>query len=484
MALHGWESPQDNRRIVVSEPAVRDLRMLAIEGLAALPRRGIEVGGILFGEARGREVWIETFEEAPCEHRYGPSYALSESDRAKLSELLARRCGGPLPVVGFFRSFASRDPQIEEADEAFVRAHFPQGDFLYLMLQPLSVENCVASLRFFRDGQLLPETDDAPFAFDHRQIPVIQPLMDTTPEPHREMPLTEKHAENAAEPPPLPTPVKLPHLVREREEATDRTPAELPAWMAEPTPRRARWWIPALICLVLGVGGTVIYQLWTQARELRWTELHLDVRPVGKQLEVSWDANAPRALNATRGLLAVTDGDTHHDAKLDSEQIRAGKYTYIPSHADVGVRLILYANGQGVAGDAVRLAAIPNPAIQPQNRPAVVAKPVVSGEADRAAPPRPQPAVPPLTVHEVQPRIPEGIRSRITEQVVIPVEVEVSERGRVLRAVAETEGRDGVGRYLAEQAQKAAREWRFTPARTKSGTRVAASKTIHFVFTP
>jgi TonB family protein len=92
--------------------------------------------------------------------------------------------------------------------------------------------------------------------------------------------------------------------------------------------------------------------------------------------------------------------------------------------------------------------------------------------------------VPPAAVHQVQPTIPDGIRSRLTAEVVIPVEVRVNERGKVLRAHVTEEGGDGVHRYLAEQAERAAREWQFNPARTQGGEPVAATKTIEFVFTP
>jgi hypothetical protein len=462
MALHSWVSPQEGRRILLSEQVVRGLRMLAIEGFVALPRRGVEVGGILLGEPRGGEVQIEGFEEAPCEHRYGPSYALSASDRAKQGEMLAARNSGMPRVVGFFRSFTSRDPVIEEADEAFVREHFPRGDFVYLMLQPQSAENCVASFRFFRDGQLLPETDDPPFAFDPAEMPVEEPAVEKKPVP------------------------SLPPPHRTRLEQKERGLAEVPAWAVEPAPRRSRWWIPALICLVAAISGAALYEIWATTRQPRWTELHLDARPVGGRLEVSWDANAPRALDATRGLLAVTDGETHHDIALDPAQIRAGTYTYMPSHGDVAVRMVLYAKSLGVAGDAVRVE-FPNPPGAPQ--------PLLPSEADRtapalvpAAPPVEAPAkilaaVPPAPLRKVQPRIPAGIRSRISGQVVIPVEVEVSARGRVIRAVAETGEGDSVHRYLAEQAEKAARAWRFAPARTGKGAPVPGSKTIQFVFT-
>jgi TonB family protein len=92
--------------------------------------------------------------------------------------------------------------------------------------------------------------------------------------------------------------------------------------------------------------------------------------------------------------------------------------------------------------------------------------------------------VPPSTLHEVQPAIPDGIRSRLSGEVVIPVQVQVSNRGRVLSAQASDQGSDGVHRYLAEQAEKAARTWQFSPARNRAGVAVAGSKTIQFVFAP
>jgi hypothetical protein len=44
-------------------------------------------------------------------------------------------------------------------------------------------------------------------------------------------------------------------------------------------------------------------------------------------------------------------------------------------------------------------------------------------------------------------------------------------------------GADGLRRYLGGLAEKAAREWRFTPARNRAGKPVGGSKTIQFVFT-
>ena len=465
MALHGWKSNKDGQTILVGERVIAGLRTLAIDGLMALPRRGIEVGGLLVGKAADREIEVEGFEEVPCEHRYGPSYALSDSDRQALSKLLAQRTGGPLPVIGFFRSFTYRDPALEQADEAFVSENFPQGDFVFLMLQPRTHEDCVASLRTFHDGQLLPDTEEEPFVFDAAAMPVMEPTPPFAPPP-------EAPPETA----PRDRLVEAAPLVHQR--ARYLIDADLPPEPARSSRARS-WMLPAACALAVGA-GIFGFQQWRAARQPRWTELHLDARPVNSQLEVTWDGFAPRALNATNGLLAVTDGGAHQDIALNSEQIRGGKYTLMPAHPDVALRLILYDKGTGVSGDSVRISQIPQV-------PEAPAPAKASAHADAPLPPAaarsvpetaPASAAPLVATHEVQPHLPPGIRSRLHETVDIPVRVEVSPQGRVVRAAALSKDQDSIHRYLDDAARKAARQWRFRPSR---GT---THQTLHFVFTP
>jgi len=138
----------------------------------------------------------------------------------------------------------------------------------------------------------------------------------------------------------------------------------------------------------------------------------------------------------------------------------------------------------------VRLTTIPEFTIadtKPPNRAGLApspASPQAARPSAAASVQAPLVAVVPAEVHKVEPQIPEGIRSRILAPVIIPVEVEVSERGQVVRAVAEKNQADGVHRYLADQAEKAAKKWRFRPAQAASGDRMAANKTLRFVFTP
>jgi TonB family protein len=468
MPAFGWDPVDGGRGVRLYASAVRGLRTLAIDGFTALRRRGVETGGVLLGTADSGEFRIETFEVVPCEHRFGPSYDLSENDRMLLRELLAALSGGTRQVVGFFRSFTARDPVIGDEEAALAQEYFPHGEFVYLMLQPLSVERCLASFRLIRDGEFLPGSKDPPIAFDapdtgqaERQRPAPALQLAPDPEPAPEPPL-------ARVPEPKVRPVA----------AARETEPGIPPDVALPPRQWARWWIPALIGLACAVGGAMAIRPRLPAAEPRPTELHLDARPVDGRLEVSWDPNAAGATHAAKAELRFTDGDAQHNVDLDPGQIQSGKFSYRPQNGDVKVQMRLYT-AVPQAGDTLRVKTIPVMAVKHDPSPP---PPLAPEPATPAL--NPKVTVTPAAVYEVQPVVPEGIRSRIGSEVVVPVEVEVNEQGHVIRAVAAGRSTDGVGQYLEEQARKAARKWRFRPARDAAGEPVAANRTIRFVFRP
>jgi hypothetical protein len=449
--------------VFLTERVVRDLRMIAIEGFTALRRRGLEVGGLLFGDPSGGNTRIDGFEEAPCEHRYGPSYALSDMDREKLTVLLmeARKLGRQ--VAGFYRSVTGRNPVIEPADEALVAEYFPDGEFVFLLLQPLSAENCVATFRFVHDGQLLPAPEEPAIAFEPTQMAAMELL--AREEAPTVPPGSRVKEEPEAEPEPATAPVP-----------------PFSAWYPEAVPPRAGRWKAVLICLVAAlsaIGGYELAPSQSAARRAapQWAELHLDVRPADGKLEVTWDRDAVRSMDATRGMLTISDVSSQRDIELGAAELLTGRYIHRAENPNIAVRMTLSAKGRVVASESTRL----GPAT-----PAAASAPIVPipREPEPAAGGDLRAAVPPVAVHEVQPRIPRGIRSRISRQIVIPVEVQVSEHGRVVSAKVKDPSAGALQRDLATRAEKAAREWRFTPARTRAGRVVAARKTIRFVFAP
>ena len=184
-------------------------------------------------------------------------------------------------------------------------------------------------------------------------------------------------------------------------------------------------------------------------------------------MDVRWDPAAAQVLAADRGALTISDGDARREVELGAGEVGAGNYTYAPQSTDVGVRLTLFANGRTVAAESARVAGA-----------APLAAPLTAPAAET------QDAAPLTAVHEIQPSVPDGIRSRIGGRIVIPVDVRINPHGRVVSARSQQSEHDGLHRYLAGLAENAARQWQFKPARGRGGSPVASGKRIEFVFTP
>src|SRR5438874_825728 len=103
-----WEVPGKAISIQLRLDVMDRLYNEVDAGYGANPRRGAEVGGILLGRAETRpnpRFYIEDFEPVVSEHRLRPSYVLSEADRHRLLETLARRRSGRdkrLAIVGYY----------------------------------------------------------------------------------------------------------------------------------------------------------------------------------------------------------------------------------------------------------------------------------------------------------------------------------------------------------------------------------------------
>lgn len=139
---------------------------------------------------------------------------------------------------------------------------------------------------------------------------------------------------------------------------------------------------------------------------------------------------------------------------------------------------------------AVRL----GPKLVEQQVPASVApvqNPRTPGETPKQAAPQPAPsAAPPVkaksragrvpaeVVHRVLPEVPESAKHTITGRVRVGIRVHVGQSGSVERAEVESRG---PSRYFAELALKAARRWRFSPAKV-DGRDVASEWILRFEF--
>ena len=143
------------------------------EGFKSLPRRGLEVGGLLLGRVKMAErptVWIERYQRIPCEHKFGPQFILDDSDKDGLEKAAAGILeNGDLAVVGLYRSHTREGFDLEEPDFELVRRYFSDPSDLILLIRPRSLSDI--SARFYvHDREGGAETAGEPFPFRGRII--------------------------------------------------------------------------------------------------------------------------------------------------------------------------------------------------------------------------------------------------------------------------------------------------------------------------
>ena len=121
----------------------------------------------------------------------------------------------------------------------------------------------------------------------------------------------------------------------------------------------------------MGIAGWLLYTSLSKSRAQKPAEnspigFHVS-SSAGRTAQLEWDANSRAVRDAQRGEIDVTDGGKSSQIALSSDQLRAGKMTYLAQSGDVGFDLAVYpANGSPVH-ESTRLvaAAISEPASTP-----------------------------------------------------------------------------------------------------------------------
>src|ERR1700728_1743465 len=115
--IYRWDAPDGSCSVTLGFHLMDELRRQAIEAYLSLPKRGEEIGGLLFGAVRAGgsiAVYIDFCEGLPCEYRFGPSYKLSQTDYVLVRDRLAQHpCEGSQPVIGLYRSYTGREAALD-----------------------------------------------------------------------------------------------------------------------------------------------------------------------------------------------------------------------------------------------------------------------------------------------------------------------------------------------------------------------------------
>jgi len=265
------------------------------------PRGGVETGGVLFGAHEGSRVVIFAARPVRCEHASGPSFVLSASDLARLSDMLQtyNRDSGlaGMGVVGWYHSHTRSEIDLTEADLEIHNRFFPEPWQVALVLRPATMRPTRVCF-FFREAN--GGTRSTTF--------------------FRE-----------AAPPVVPAAVKLPGFLSAPVPAPERSWRRWPLWSVA--------WVVLCLLVVAGAYATRNYWMRQSPGLSSPTALRLRVADRQGQLEVRWDAASPFVRDAQGGTLEFLEGSTRRFVILDPRFLRAGSVSYARQSDTVRIQM-------------------------------------------------------------------------------------------------------------------------------------------------
>ena len=368
-----WSVEASPVTIEYSLVVIEEIRHEVAEGFQKLSRGGIEVGGVLYGVREGPTVRIMAIRPAACEHSSGPSFRLSERDRAALTAQIRLDQEDPrlegLVCVGWYVSHTRTEIALTESDQEIFAAYFPQPWQVTLVVRPSRGGNMRAGF-FVREpggtvnvsGSYLEFSfpDRLAAAFDHRGSQTER----KAPELRRAPRITEPHT---VEPLRAPAPAAPLHLGNPAQTSSSMTTlfGELPPAPAGPNqagdapktdsvskgPAKKWVWMAAALIVIaaLAVAGAR-YLAIVPANET----MALSVLEREGQLDIQWNRAATAVSKAVRGTLEIVDGSQTRTVPLTPGELALGKFSYKRETGDIQVRMSVESADGGKLQEASR----------------------------------------------------------------------------------------------------------------------------------
>jgi hypothetical protein len=338
-----WQVPGQPVVIHLSVEVVDRMSADIMRGFGAVPKRGAEVGGILIGAIQPgdiRTVRIEEFEAVPCTYARGPSYLLTDAERALFKEVCQRRGA---QIVGYYRSHTRDGLALQPEDIQLLDQFLPSAAQLALLVKPFATKPSVAGF-FARENGRFPTTTPLEFPFRRWEM--------TGEEPPRRAPMqekkrTEREPENPALSAPLdqseaPSPASAPYY-----RIFSAEPAEQPKQPPEephlPKSRMGMWLVASFVFLLLGVLlGYEASRITAPQRGASGFTMSLAVERTGENLTIRWNPEARAVVSAIRGVLEIDDGGETKRVELDRADLSSGSMVYRNVSNKVRFRLVTY----------------------------------------------------------------------------------------------------------------------------------------------
>lgn len=155
-----WSDKTLPVKIYCAPGLLRDLSVIARDGMLAMPRTGMGVGGLLLGRRVEGCIYILKSIEIPCSHAMGPSFTLTSEELVaalQLESTSGRSLDGV--VVGWYRS--KMGPTVNEPmtmsdhDHALFDALCPEPWQTAMLIEPTRTGSVLAAFGFRESPELM-----------------------------------------------------------------------------------------------------------------------------------------------------------------------------------------------------------------------------------------------------------------------------------------------------------------------------------------
>ncbi len=333
-------------RIRAAAEVLASIGRAAREGLEKVPRRGLEIGGVLLGTREGDELTITDWRPISCEHARGPGFELSANDEAALRQLLGSLASEPAPggleVLGWFHTHTRDGICLTKSDLDVYNRFFPAPWQVALVVKPHPKEPARAGF-FFREpnGAILAESSYREF--------VIEPGL-------RPQPVGFDPASLAPAPPPAPP--------ARSEQAPSLPPPPEPGAASPHGALRLAMRRSLLVALAAAflLGAVAFVAIPLLLPQPQPAAIALDVRPSADALVLEWDRSAALLRDASRATLTIEDGGERRVIELSPEELGNGSLTYYRRTGEVAFHLeLVRRSGPPVQGSTRFLGEPPGP---------------------------------------------------------------------------------------------------------------------------
>jgi hypothetical protein len=341
-----WQAPGQPVAIHISIDVVERLSADIMRGFGLVPKRGAEVGGVLIGTIKSDTIRIEDFEAIPCTYARGPSYLLTDAERASFGEVCQRRSA---EIVGYYRSHTREGFGLQPEDNQLVGQYLPSAARVALLVKPFATKPGIGGF-FVRENGAFPAATPLEFPFRRWEM--------TGEEPPRRAPIQERKRkerepekrDKAYAPPPANgdkgaaapessiAPKPYYRIFSAEPEETKQAPQDPRA----PKSRTGMWMVASFVFLLLGVLlGYEASRITAPQRSSSDFALSLAVERTGDDLTVRWNPDSRAVRSANSGVLEIDDSGQTQRRELDRANLSSGSFLYGTKSEKVRFQLVL-----------------------------------------------------------------------------------------------------------------------------------------------